>query len=84
MDEIYSFFCFLYYIEDVDLALNFYNIAGAAIDAELLKRVARKVTGCHISDHVVDIVITLFDDNQVIFILNNVYYHMFIIIIMNR
>uniref|UniRef100_A0A0N4U0Y3 Calcium uptake protein 1 homolog, mitochondrial n=1 Tax=Dracunculus medinensis TaxID=318479 RepID=A0A0N4U0Y3_DRAME len=64
LDEIYSFFCFLYYIEDVDLALNFYNIAGAAIDAELLKRVARKVTGCHISDHVVDIVITLFDDNQ--------------------
>ncbi|CAJ0604109.1 unnamed protein product [Cylicocyclus nassatus] len=62
-DETRAFFQFLYHIEDVDMALHFHRMAGLSIDAELLKRVARKITGVELSDHVVDVVITLFDDN---------------------
>ncbi|CAB3409980.1 unnamed protein product [Caenorhabditis bovis] len=62
-EETKSFFEFLYHIDDVDIALHFHKMAGMSIDGKLLKRVATKVTGVPLSDHVVDIVITLFDDN---------------------
>ncbi|PIO53578.1 hypothetical protein TELCIR_25081 [Teladorsagia circumcincta] len=39
-------------------------MAGLPVDAKLLKRVARKITGVELSDHVIDVVITLFDDNM--------------------
>ncbi|CAI5447112.1 unnamed protein product [Caenorhabditis angaria] len=61
--ETRAFFEFLYHIDDIDIALHFHKMAGMAIDAKLLKRVALKVTGVPLSDHVVDVVITLFDDN---------------------
>ncbi|EPB75807.1 EF hand [Ancylostoma ceylanicum] len=63
-EETRAFFQFLYHIEDVDMALHFHRMAGLSIDAELLKRVARKVTDVELSDHVIDVVITLFDDNM--------------------
>ncbi|KJH51034.1 EF hand [Dictyocaulus viviparus] len=63
-EETKAFFQFLYHIEDVDMALHFHRMAGLAIDANLLKRVARKVTNVDLSDHVVDVIITLFDDNM--------------------
>ncbi|CCF23405.1 Calcium uptake protein 1 homolog, mitochondrial [Caenorhabditis elegans] len=61
--ETKAFFEFLYHIDDVDIALHFHKMAGMSIDAKLLQRVAVKVTGIPLSDHVVDVVITLFDDN---------------------
>uniref|UniRef100_A0A0M3IDY0 EF-hand domain-containing protein n=1 Tax=Ascaris lumbricoides TaxID=6252 RepID=A0A0M3IDY0_ASCLU len=64
LKEVFAFFCFLYYIDDVDLALHFYHLAGVSIDGDALKMVAKRVTGSEISDHVVDVVITLFDDNK--------------------
>ncbi len=60
-----AFFRFLYHIEDVDLALYFYKMAGASIDGDLLKTVARKVAKQSLSDAVVDVVITLFDEDEV-------------------
>ncbi|VDN43757.1 unnamed protein product [Gongylonema pulchrum] len=65
VEEVEAFFCFLYFIEDVDLALHFYNVAGAGVTGEVLKTVARKVVGREISDRVVDVVMTLFDENEV-------------------
>ncbi|KAL6740129.1 hypothetical protein Aduo_013515 [Ancylostoma duodenale] len=59
-EETKAFFQFLYHIEDVDMALHFHRMAGLSIDAE----VARKVTDVELSDHVIDVVITLFDDNM--------------------
>ncbi|VDM72569.1 unnamed protein product [Strongylus vulgaris] len=62
-----GFFQFLYHIEDVDMALHFHRMAGLPIDAQLFKRsfrVAWKVAGVELSDHVIDVVITLFDDNM--------------------
>ncbi|XGW27855.1 hypothetical protein V3C99_008003, partial [Haemonchus contortus] len=63
-EETRAFFQFLYHIESVDMALHFHRMAGLPIDASLLKRVARKITNVELSDHVIDVVITLFDDNM--------------------
>ncbi|KAE9421514.1 hypothetical protein Angca_004781, partial [Angiostrongylus cantonensis] len=62
-EETHAFFEFLYHIEDIDMALHFHRLAGFPIHAQLLKRVARKITNIELSDHVVDVVVTLFDDN---------------------
>lgn len=51
-------------IQDVDTALTFYHIAGASIDPATLKHVARTVAKVQLSDHVIDVVFTLFDDNN--------------------
>ncbi|CAH1963749.1 unnamed protein product [Acanthoscelides obtectus] len=58
-----NFFHFLNNINDVDTALTFYHIAGAAIDEPTLKHVARTVAHVDLSDHVVHVVFTIFDDN---------------------
>lgn len=58
-----DFFHFLMSINDVDTALTFYHIAGAAIDQHTLKHVAKTVAHVDLSDHVVDVVFTIFDEN---------------------
>ncbi|XP_072051347.1 calcium uptake protein 1, mitochondrial-like [Amphiura filiformis] len=55
---------FLRSISDVDTALSFYHVAGAAIDPGTLKHVAKMVAGVQLTDRVVDIVFTLFDEND--------------------
>ncbi|KAI6231390.1 hypothetical protein M3Y95_00376400 [Aphelenchoides besseyi] len=62
-DEVNSYFIFLYQIDKVDLALHFYKLAGQPLSRQLLQKVARKITGVELSDTVVDIVITMFDEN---------------------
>ncbi|KAK5972384.1 Calcium uptake protein 1 mitochondrial [Trichostrongylus colubriformis] len=63
-EETHAFFRFLYHIDSVDMALHFHRMAGLPVDAKLLKRVAHKITGVHLNDHVLDVVVTLFDDNM--------------------
>ncbi|XP_068206157.1 calcium uptake protein 1 homolog, mitochondrial-like isoform X2 [Palaemon carinicauda] len=63
-EDYLNFFHFLNNINDVDTALTFYHIAGASIDPATLKHVARTVAHVHLSDHVVNVVFTLFDDNN--------------------
>uniref|UniRef100_A0A183CAI1 EF-hand domain-containing protein n=1 Tax=Globodera pallida TaxID=36090 RepID=A0A183CAI1_GLOPA len=58
-----NFFAFIYHIDKVDLALHFYKLAGKPLSKQLLQRVARKVTGVDLSDTVVDVAVTLFDEN---------------------
>lgn len=58
-----DFFHFLNNINDVDTALTFYHIAGASIDQTTLKHVAQTVAHVELSDHVIDVVFTIFDDN---------------------
>ncbi|CAJ0932721.1 unnamed protein product, partial [Mesorhabditis belari] len=62
-DEVMALFALLYHIEEVDVALHFHRMAGVSIDGEMLQRVAKKITGIDLSNHVVEVVITLFDDN---------------------
>ncbi|XP_047488550.1 calcium uptake protein 1 homolog, mitochondrial-like isoform X2 [Penaeus chinensis] len=63
-DDYLKFFHFLNNINDVDTALTFYHIAGASIDPTTLIHVAKTVAHVELSDHVVNVVFTLFDDNN--------------------
>ncbi|KAI4503461.1 hypothetical protein M0802_001683 [Mischocyttarus mexicanus] len=62
-EEYLKFFHFLNNINDVDTALTFYNIAGASIDQATLKHVAKTVAHVDLSDHVIQVVYTIFDEN---------------------
>lgn len=64
LKEYLDFFHFLNNINDVDTALTFYHIAGASIDQATLKHVAKTVAHVELSDHVVDVVFTIFDENS--------------------
>ncbi|XP_031622899.1 calcium uptake protein 1 homolog, mitochondrial-like isoform X2 [Contarinia nasturtii] len=64
LKEYLDFFHFLNNINDVDTALTFYHIAGASIDQQTLKHVAKTVAHVELSDHVVDVVFTIFDENM--------------------
>ncbi|KAH8282395.1 hypothetical protein KR054_007377 [Drosophila jambulina] len=71
-----DFFHFLNNINDVDTALTFYHIAGASIDQQTLQHVAKTVAMVNLSDHVVDVVFTIFDENSEFSyknILNNIF-----------
>lgn len=59
-----NFYHFLNNINDVDTALTFYHIAGASIDPLTLKHVARTVAHVELSDHVINVVFTIFDENR--------------------
>ncbi|XP_017883472.1 calcium uptake protein 1 homolog, mitochondrial-like isoform X2 [Ceratina calcarata] len=63
-DEYLKFFHFLNNINDVDTALTFYHIAGASIDQATLKHVAKTVAHVDLTDHVVQVVYTIFDENM--------------------
>lgn len=62
-DDYLKFFHFLNNINDVDTALTFYHIAGASIDRATLKHVAKTVAHVDLSDHVINVVFTIFDEN---------------------
>jgi len=63
-EDYLNFFHFLNNINDVDVALQFYHIAGASIDQLTLKHVAQTVALVDLSDHVIDVVFTIFDENM--------------------
>ncbi|XP_041363978.1 calcium uptake protein 1, mitochondrial-like isoform X2 [Gigantopelta aegis] len=63
-DEYVNFWLFLKSINDVDTALSFYHLAGVSIDMETFRHVAKTVAGINLTDHVTDIVFTLFDENN--------------------
>ncbi|XP_026278419.1 calcium uptake protein 1 homolog, mitochondrial isoform X2 [Frankliniella occidentalis] len=62
-DDYLKFFHFLNNINDVDTALTFYHIAGASIDQATLKHVAKTVAHVDLSDHIISVVFTIFDEN---------------------
>ncbi|TPP60758.1 Calcium-binding atopy autoantigen 1 [Fasciola gigantica] len=51
-------------ISDVDTALTFHHMAGAAIDQATLKHVAQTVANVNLSPHLINVVFTLFDEND--------------------
>ncbi|XP_034238389.1 calcium uptake protein 1 homolog, mitochondrial isoform X5 [Thrips palmi] len=62
-EDYLKFFHFLNNINDVDTALTFYHIAGASIDQATLKHVAKTVAHVDLSDHIISVVFTIFDEN---------------------
>ncbi|XP_052069506.1 calcium uptake protein 1, mitochondrial-like isoform X2 [Mytilus californianus] len=63
-EEYVSFWKFLKSVNDVDTALSFYHLAGVSIDQETLVHVAKTVAHVDLSEHLVDLVFTLFDENN--------------------
>lgn len=63
-EDYLNFFHFLNNINDVDTALTFYHIAGASIDEATLKHVAKTVAHVDLSDHIIHVVFTIFDENR--------------------
>ncbi|CAL1689433.1 unnamed protein product [Lasius platythorax] len=63
-EEYLKFFHFLNNINDVDTALTFYHIAGASIDQATLKHVAKTVAHVDLTDHIIQVVYTIFDENM--------------------
>ena len=63
-EDYLNFYHFLNNINDVDTALTFYHIAGASIDELTLKHVAKTVAHVDLSDHIIHVVFTIFDENQ--------------------
>ncbi|XP_033111315.1 calcium uptake protein 1, mitochondrial-like isoform X2 [Anneissia japonica] len=51
-------------ISDIDLALSFYHVAGASVDKATFKHVAKMVANVDLSDHLTDVVFTLFDEDD--------------------
>lgn len=62
-EDYLNFYHFLNNINDVDTALTFYHIAGASIDEITLKHVAKTVAHVDLSDHIIHVVFTIFDEN---------------------
>lgn len=63
-DEFVDFFSFLNNIQDVDVALTYYHVAGAAINKATFKHVAKTVASVRATDHVIDVIFVLFDEDQ--------------------
>ncbi|XP_054154411.1 calcium uptake protein 1 homolog, mitochondrial-like isoform X2 [Oppia nitens] len=64
LNDYLSLYNFLQNINDVDIALAVFNIAGASIDQDTLKHVAKTVAHVDLRDHLVKVLFTLFDENQ--------------------
>jgi len=63
LKDFLNFYQVLYCINDIDTALTFHTIAGAPIERSTMKHVSRTVAHVDLSEHLVDVVFTLFDDN---------------------
>jgi len=61
LTDYLNFYQVLYSINEIDTALQFYHIAGAPIERSTMKHVAKTVAHVELSDHLVDVVFTLFD-----------------------
>lgn len=63
-EEYLAFYQVLKHINDIDTALMFYHVAGASVDKDTLKHVAKTVAHVSLSDHIVDVVFVLFDEDD--------------------
>jgi len=63
LNDYIQIFSLLIHIDDVDKALYFYNLAGASIDPKTLQHVAKVCANVDLSDHVVDVIFTIFDED---------------------
>ncbi|CAG0883511.1 unnamed protein product [Cyprideis torosa] len=63
LEDYMDFYRFCNSISDIDVALSFYHVAGAAIDRDTLEHLASKVAGVNLNSHLVDIIFEIFDEN---------------------
>ncbi|KAG0423380.1 Calcium uptake protein 1 like protein, mitochondrial, partial [Dictyocoela muelleri] len=63
-NDYQHFYDFLRNIHDIDVALTFYHIAGGSIDKQIFRHVAKIVNQIDLDEHLIDVVFTLFDENE--------------------
>ncbi|XP_055333532.1 calcium uptake protein 1, mitochondrial-like [Paramacrobiotus metropolitanus] len=63
-EQVHGFSQVFRHLNDIDTALGLYHVAGGSIDHSTLKRVVKTVAKTELDDHVIDVVFTLFDDNE--------------------
>jgi hypothetical protein len=63
-NDYQNFYNFLRNIHDIDVALTFYHIVGGAINKQIFHHVAKTVNRVQLDSHLVDVVFTLFDENE--------------------
>jgi hypothetical protein len=63
LSDYLSFYQVLYSINDIDTALTFYHMAGAPIERDTMRHVAKTVANVDLSAHLIDVVFVLFDEN---------------------
>ncbi|XP_019862057.1 PREDICTED: calcium uptake protein 1 homolog, mitochondrial-like [Amphimedon queenslandica] len=51
-------------LSDIDAALGMYNAAGTSITPAELNEACKTVTGSSVSSHLVDVLFTIFDENN--------------------
>ena len=61
LEEFERFFQMLRHIHDIEMALRFYTLADEPISKATLRHVARVVADVELSDHVIDVIFSLFD-----------------------
>ncbi|EDW80601.1 uncharacterized protein Dwil_GK11615 [Drosophila willistoni] len=64
LNDFMAFFTFVRDISAIDAALTFHYLAGADISRETLKHISKVVVGVHLSDHLIDIIYTVFDSDE--------------------
>ncbi|XP_017139578.1 calcium uptake protein 1 homolog, mitochondrial [Drosophila miranda] len=64
LDEFLTFFRFLKDVAAVDSALTFHYLSGADISRQTLRHIAHVVVGVHLTDHIIDIIFTIFDTDD--------------------
>ncbi|EUB58588.1 Calcium-binding atopy-related autoantigen [Echinococcus granulosus] len=62
--EFLDFTCLLRCVSELDTALTFHTLAGAAIDPATFLHVSKVVAHVELTPHLVDVVFTLFDEND--------------------
>jgi len=63
-DDYLDFFNILLNVRDIDMALSFHTVAGQTIDKVTFKQVAKTVANIQLRDHLVDVVFSIFDENE--------------------
>lgn len=63
-EELEALQKFLSNVNDINTALSFYHVAGADIDPVTLRHVAKMVGGSDLSERVVEVIYTMFDEND--------------------
>ncbi|KAH8295095.1 hypothetical protein KR018_007130, partial [Drosophila ironensis] len=61
LSEYKDFFRLVKDVDAMDAALSFHYLAGAGISSESLRITARVVAGVRLTDHMVDVIFTIFD-----------------------
>jgi Ca2+-binding EF-hand superfamily protein len=63
-EEVVAFWDLLSRLNEVEQAISFWTLSGSSIDKDTFKHVAKVVAKTDLSDHLIEVVFELFDDDE--------------------